>query len=149
MGEILANSATLFKEGFDGCGDFGGLGVKAEILVDARGEAEDRLQQGTSRRKRLASVGCQVWLRGDTEGVEDELIRVCSLRAMVGGYGVSHYYPGGRLGEDRVSEGMDFQLAGRLHGHPGVRLRQGERGDGVAEIVNVSRGVEGRDRPDR
>src|ERR1700727_1020973 len=102
MGEVLANSATLFKEGFDRCGHFGGLGVKAEILVDAPGEVEDRLQERTTRRKRLVGVECKLRLGGDTDGVEDELISVRSLRAMFGGHCVSHRFPGWRVGKDRV-----------------------------------------------
>src|ERR1035438_4707559 len=59
MREILAHAAALFEKGLDRSGDFGGLLVKAEILVDSAREIENRREQRTSRGKRLARIGGQ------------------------------------------------------------------------------------------
>src|SRR5271157_1412302 len=48
MSEILAHAAALFEKGLHGGGDFGGLLVKAEILVDSAREIENRCEQRTS-----------------------------------------------------------------------------------------------------
>ena len=49
MREILADAAALFEEGLDRRGDFGGLGIETEVLMDAAGEIEDRLEQRPAR----------------------------------------------------------------------------------------------------
>ena len=51
MRKVLAHSTALFKEGVDGRSHFGRFGVEAEILMDARGEIEDRFEEWPLREK--------------------------------------------------------------------------------------------------
>ena len=99
MREVLANPTPLFEEGLDRRGHLGRLGVKAEVLMDAGGEIEDRLEQRPSRSKGNLGVGGQLRLGGDADRIEDELVSVQPLLAVIARHGVAHRLPGWRFRE--------------------------------------------------
>jgi len=135
--EILAHAAALFEKGLDRGGDFGGLLVKAKILVNSAREIENRREQRTTRGERLARIGGQLRTGPHALGIENELPRVQDLVAGVAGQRFAHGLPGRRRGEVRRCDGIHFQSGVGLHDEALVRLVQREEGQGIAEVIEV------------
>ncbi len=140
MSEILAHPAAFFEKSLDGRGDFGGLLVETEILVNPPGEIEHRREQRTSRGKRLARIGGQLRTGSHALGIEDELPRVQDLVAGIASQRFADGLPGRRRGKVRRCDGIHFQSGVGLHDEALVRLVQREEGQGVAEVVEMGGG---------
>src|ERR1039457_3740333 len=140
MSEVLAHAAALFEKRLDGGRDFGGLLVKAEILVDSAGEIENRREQRTSFAKRLARIAGQFRTGPHAWGIENELPGVQDLVATVAGQRPPHGLPGRRSGKVRWFDGTHFQVARGLHDEAVVRLVEREGRHGIAEVVEVGGG---------
>jgi hypothetical protein len=143
MCEILAHAAPLFEEGLHRRGDLRGLLVKAEILVDSAGEIEDRRQQWTCRRKRLARISGEFRTGPHALGIENELPGVQDFAGGLGsvaGQRLPHGLPGRGRRKIRRSDGSHFQSGIGFYDQGLMRLVQGEEGQSVAEVVGMGGG---------
>src|SRR3984893_11586096 len=101
MSEVLAHTAALLEERLDRGRDLGGLGIEGEIPVYFLHKIENRFQQRTSSRKRLARVVGEFPTCTHALRTEDKLVRVQTLLAMVAGHRLHNGLPGWRSGEIR------------------------------------------------
>jgi hypothetical protein len=122
MSEVLTHAPPLLEEFLDWGRDVSRLGIEAEIPVYLSHEFEHCLQQWTSGGKRRARVVGKFPARRHALRIEDKLVRVQTLLAMVGHQRFDNGLPRRRCRKIRRFGGVYFQFTGGLNDQAVVRF---------------------------
>ncbi len=137
VSEILANAAPVGQHLGKRRRDGGCLRIVLKFLVNAARQVENAFQKRPPRRKRRPRIIQQLRPDLDIAGIEDILIGVDSFGTMVGTHLRRGQVPGRHWHFGRGDRGGNLHRVVRRHRQLRMRLLNGEKERGIAEIVRI------------